>query len=164
MKRVILLILCFCLAASLLFSGCALKNDTAKPASKPGSIFDQHDPDGTTETDSGEFDAGMMKYIEKSEKGNYVISPVSLKLVLGMLEAGVPVYAATLSEKSVPLPGISLSGASVVIGNEARGVSEEVRKLSSGEILIPMPGDAESLNAAVAAAILMWEMTKENRA
>ena len=88
MKRVILLILCFCLAASLLFSGCALKNDTAKPASKPGSILDQHDPDGTTETDSSEFDAGMMKYIEKSEKGNYVISPVSLKLVLGMLEAG----------------------------------------------------------------------------
>ena len=85
-------------------------------------------------------------------------------VIPGMLEAGVPVYAATLSEKSVPLPGISLSGASVVIGNEARGVSEEVRKLSSGEILIPMPGDAESLNAAVAAAILMWEMTKENRA
>ena len=78
----------------------------------------------------------------------------------GMKAAGVPVYAATLSERSVPLPGVRLAGASAVVGNEARGVSEKVRKLCTGEIIIPMPGDAESLNAAVAASILMWEMSK----
>ena len=85
------------------------------------------------------------------------------KVVPAMKEAGVPVYAATLSEKSVPLPEVSLSGASVVVGNEAHGVSEEVRALSTGEIVIPMPGNAESLNAAVAASILMWEMSREKQ-
>ncbi|MBQ3847464.1 MAG: hypothetical protein II748_01250, partial [Clostridia bacterium] len=98
MKKFIVLVLAavmvFTLASCINGNNSGTNNSTnkpsengsaAKPASKPGSISDQHDPDGTTETDSGEFDAGMMKYIEKSEKGNYVISPVSLKLVLGML-------------------------------------------------------------------------------
>jgi TrmH family RNA methyltransferase len=48
----------------------------------------------------------------------------------------------------------------LVIGNEARGVSPGVQKLSDIRIKIPMRGKAESLNAAVAAGILMYELTK----
>ena len=86
------------------------------------------------------------------------------KIVPVMKKAGVPVYAATLSERSVPLASLSLEGVSVAVGNEAHGVSKEIRALSDKEIVIPMPGGAESLNAAVAASILMWEMTKETKA
>ena len=49
----------------------------------------------------------------------------------------------------------------LVIGNEAKGVSKEVQALSNVKLKIPMRGGAESLNAAVAAGILMYELTKE---
>ncbi|MBQ4618265.1 MAG: RNA methyltransferase [Clostridia bacterium] len=48
----------------------------------------------------------------------------------------------------------------LVIGNEAKGVSKEVQSLSNVRLKIPMRGGAESLNAAVAAGILMYELTK----
>ncbi len=48
----------------------------------------------------------------------------------------------------------------LVIGNEAKGVSKEVQALSNVRLKIPMRGGAESLNAAVAAGILMYELTK----
>jgi RNA methyltransferase, TrmH family len=46
----------------------------------------------------------------------------------------------------------------LVIGNEAFGLSDEARQLCRRHIAIPMPGRAESLNAASAAAILCYEM------
>lgn len=49
----------------------------------------------------------------------------------------------------------------LVIGNEARGVTPEVQALADIKVKIPMRGRAESLNAAVAAGILMYEFTKD---
>ncbi|WP_058302443.1 TrmH family RNA methyltransferase [Gorillibacterium timonense] len=48
-----------------------------------------------------------------------------------------------------------------VIGNEGRGVSPEVRALVQQELSIPMPGQAESLNAAMAAGILLYEAVRQ---
>ena len=48
----------------------------------------------------------------------------------------------------------------LVIGNEAKGVSKEVQALSNVKLKIPMRGGAESLNAAIAAGILMYELTR----
>lgn len=45
----------------------------------------------------------------------------------------------------------------VVVGNEAHGVSEQVLGLADSRVKIPMPGQAESLNAGVAAALLLYE-------
>lgn len=45
----------------------------------------------------------------------------------------------------------------IVIGNEANGVSQKIIERSTKEIKIPMPGGAESLNAGVAASIIMYE-------
>lgn len=47
-----------------------------------------------------------------------------------------------------------------IIGNESKGVREEYLNLSNKRIKIPMPGKAESLNAGVAASIIMYEITK----
>ena len=52
------------------------------------------------------------------------------------------------------------SGAIVVIGNEGNGVSTEVINACMKKAAIPMKGRAESLNAAAAGAIVMWEMMK----
>ena len=47
----------------------------------------------------------------------------------------------------------------IIIGNEANGLSDEVKAITTKNITIPMLGKAESLNAGVAAAILMYEFT-----
>ena len=49
----------------------------------------------------------------------------------------------------------------LLIGNEARGLSREVSEKADRLIKIPMAGKVESLNAAVATAILMYEAAKE---
>lgn len=51
-------------------------------------------------------------------------------------------------------------GCVVIIGNEANGISAETGAKADMKITIPMRGKAESLNAAVAASIVMWEMCK----
>lgn len=51
-------------------------------------------------------------------------------------------------------------GAAAVIGNEANGVSEGVLAAVQRRVTIPMRGSAESLNAAAAATVTMWEMMK----
>lgn len=73
---------------------------------------------------------------------------------------GLPVYATALHEDSVPLSAVSLSRAAVIIGSEGRGVSAPALRLSDKRVIIPMRGRAESLNAGVAAAIVIYEMTK----
>lgn len=52
-------------------------------------------------------------------------------------------------------------GDMLIIGNEGNGLSEKVKFSSYKKITIPMKGTAESLNAAVAAAIAMWEIMKQ---
>ncbi len=72
--------------------------------------------------------------------------------------ARLPLYAAALRQDAVPLRAASLSPAAVVIGSEGRGVSEEVLALCDQSLIIPMRAHCESLNAAVAASVILWEM------
>lgn len=51
----------------------------------------------------------------------------------------------------------------ILIGNEANGLSEEVSELADEKVLIPMAGSVESLNAAVAAALLMYEAFRKQK-
>ncbi len=50
----------------------------------------------------------------------------------------------------------------LIVGGEAEGASEEARKISTATLSIPMPGNAESLNAAVATGILLFEAVRKN--
>lgn len=50
----------------------------------------------------------------------------------------------------------------VVIGNEANGVSKDIREISNKKIKIPMLGKTESLNAAVATSIIIYEYVRRN--
>lgn len=49
----------------------------------------------------------------------------------------------------------------LIIGNESRGISEEIRGLATSIISIPIIGDAESLNASVAAGIMIYEIMRK---
>ena len=52
----------------------------------------------------------------------------------------------------------------LVIGGEADGASQELQKAADGRILIPMPGGSESLNAAVATSVLLYEVMRQRNA
>lgn len=70
--------------------------------------------------------------------------------------SGLPVYGATLQGKPFADVGRPDGAAALVIGNESAGISEEVMQCVSHPVLIPnLGGTAESLNASVAAGILM---------
>ena len=51
----------------------------------------------------------------------------------------------------------------IIIGNEANGVSKEVLDISDKKIKIPMPGKTESLNAAVATGIILYEYVRQKK-
>lgn len=71
------------------------------------------------------------------------------------------VYATALYDNSLELGRFEISGNdSFIIGNEGQGISEEIRSLADNTVIIPMTGKTESLNAAAAAAIIIWEMTR----
>ena len=63
-----------------------------------------------------------------------------------------------LSDRAKDLRGAALKEMVVVIGSEGRGVRPEILADADAELIIPMNPRCESLNAAVAAAIVMWQM------
>lgn len=77
---------------------------------------------------------------------------MNMKLTVTCLENAVNCFDADLT-----------NGIALVIGNEGRGVSESLMELSDIRVKIPMQGSIESLNAAVAAGILMYQSQKKNK-
>ena len=74
--------------------------------------------------------------------------------------AGIPLLATAMSADASDLRERALGRCAVVIGSEGRGVSEELFSAADGKIIIPMSARCESLNAAVAATIVMWQMKR----
>ncbi|MGN1002220.1 MAG: TrmH family RNA methyltransferase [Oscillospiraceae bacterium] len=77
-----------------------------------------------------------------------------------LTEHGFRLYGAALSETAEDIRTLDLSKAAVAIGSEGRGLSNELLSLCDGRLIIPMNAQCESLNAAVAAAIVMWELCR----
>ena len=74
--------------------------------------------------------------------------------------AGVPVAVTALSPRAVDLRTADVAQMAVVIGSEGQGVRKEILDAADAELIIPMNPHCESLNAAVAATIVMWQMKK----
>ena len=74
----------------------------------------------------------------------------SLRMIVSRLENAKPCYEANLAENFL-----------FVIGNEGKGVSASLQEHASEFIHIPMPGGAESFNAAIAASIIMYESFRQ---
>ena len=75
-------------------------------------------------------------------------------------EKGLKLYGAALTEKAVDVRSLDLRQAAVAIGSEGRGLSPALLELCDGQVIIPMQENSESLNAAVAAAVFLWEMAR----
>ena len=77
----------------------------------------------------------------------------------GLLErSGLPLYATALREDTADIRTAQLSRCAVVIGSEGRGISSRLLEMSEKTLKIPMRARCESLNAAAAASIVLWEM------
>lgn len=74
--------------------------------------------------------------------------------------AGIPVAATAMDEKARDLRQTDAGSLAVVIGSEGRGVRQEILLQAEKTLIIPMTPNCESLNAAIAAAIVMWQMGK----
>lgn len=74
---------------------------------------------------------------------------------------GLRAFAAVPDKAAEPINEISFKNKdAILIGNEANGLSENAIKSAYKKITVPMKGRAESLNAAAAAAISLWELLK----
>ncbi len=72
------------------------------------------------------------------------------------------VYAAALTENAVSIADADFcENDSIIIGNEGHGVSDNVLENCDSAVIIPMQCGSESLNASVAAAILIWEKARK---
>ena len=75
-------------------------------------------------------------------------------------QAGIPIAVTALSPRAEDIREADVSKMAVVIGSEGRGVRPEVLEQADRELIIPMDPHCESLNAAVAATIVLWQMRK----
>ncbi len=73
--------------------------------------------------------------------------------------AAIPIGVTALSDRARDIRSAPLSQMAVVIGSEGQGVRQEILDSADAELIIPMNPRCESLNAAVAATIVAWQMT-----
>jgi TrmH family RNA methyltransferase len=74
---------------------------------------------------------------------------------------GRKVYAAELTDSAKSLADVRLSADDIfIIGNEGHGISPEISEKCTASVYIPISDKTESLNASVAASVLMWEQNK----
>jgi len=83
------------------------------------------------------------------------------KNIFNLLEKDFDIYATVPDKNAKDIEKVDFSKKSIVlIGNEGNGLKDETIKRCKEKITIPMKGKTESLNAAVAASIIIWEMVK----
>ena len=102
--------------------------------------------------------------VQRSMQGSQfhiqIIQNPILEAISSFKENGLPVYVSILDKTAkslnncAPVPQLAL-----VIGNEAHGASKEVIETADKKIYIPIKGKAESLNAAVAAGIMIYHFS-----
>lgn len=86
------------------------------------------------------------------------------QMILALRENDNRVYAAALDRNAKRLDDMTISKSDCfVVGNEGHGLSRETIEACNGSVFIPIEANSESLNAAAAAAIILWEMKRAKR-
>ena len=87
----------------------------------------------------------------------------TVKLLELFKEKGIKSYAAHLEGKNSYDKEDYRGGTAILIGNEGNGLRDEVSEKADIWVRIPMEGQVESLNAAIAASVLMFEVARQRR-
>ena len=103
------------------------------------------------------------KTVRASMGAVFRTQPVSMtrqQAIAACREAHIPLLATAMSADAVDLRQADLCNAAVVIGSEGQGIYPELFAAAEQKIIIPMSPRCESLNAAVAATIVLWQMKR----
>ena len=92
-----------------------------------------------------------------------VLAASAINAIARLREAGLRIFATTVGAAE-PADLIDLTApVAILIGNEGNGVPRPISAMADGAITIPCPGPVESLNAAIAASILLYEASRQRR-
>lgn len=86
---------------------------------------------------------------------------IDLAGLMGLKGKGFRLIGAVPGAGKRDISGVQLHNTIVAIGNEGNGLSKDILSICDEEATIPISQDCESLNAAVAAAIVMWETARQ---
>jgi TrmH family RNA methyltransferase len=90
-----------------------------------------------------------------------VISLAEISLLRGLADRHIPTYAC-VAKAGASISNSDLRGPiAFVIGNEGAGISGEILPFCDGSLHVPCPGNVESLNAAIAASIVLYEASRQ---
>lgn len=93
-----------------------------------------------------------------------IFEDVGTEKLNSIKNSGFSIFSGVLSDKTIEYTDADFKKPTIiVIGNESNGVSQEVIDISTDLIKIPILGTAESLNASIAAAIIMYEVVRQRR-
>ena len=79
-----------------------------------------------------------------------------------LTNSGLPLYGAALRADTVDARTLDYSRCAIAIGSEGKGLSQELLAVCDQTALIPMSDHCESLNAAMAATVLLWEAARND--
>ena len=92
---------------------------------------------------------------------NTLRTPDLAATIADLQHKGYTTYAAALDSSAITLPSLAVTPKTCfVVGNEGHGLSQEIITLCQNTVYIPMAESCESLNASIAASLLMWELYK----
>lgn len=102
--------------------------------------------------------------VVRSTMGSIFRTPIymcdnTLDCLNNIKDMGINILATSLDGELIYNKSLK-DGFLCIIGNESKGVSQEVMARANDKVKIPMPGQAESLNAGIAASIIMYEAMK----
>jgi len=82
------------------------------------------------------------------------------ELIRVLRENQIPLYGAALRADTVDVRAADYSRCVIAIGSEGKGLSQEILDVCDQTLRIPMSAHCESLNAAIAASVLLWEAAR----
>lgn len=89
------------------------------------------------------------------------IAENKVEIINYLKDRGITIYSTYLQGKNYINKIDMTKDVAIIIGNESRGISKELLELSDYTLKIPMHGKAESLNAAIAASVIMYEVARQ---
>ncbi|MBK8945698.1 MAG: RNA methyltransferase [Ignavibacteriae bacterium] len=100
--------------------------------------------------------ASSKKWIEQNKYDSVEVCINNLK------SEGFEIYGSILSENADSIYDVDFTKkVAIIMGNEHRGISEEITNLIDKQIYIPMHGMIQSLNVSVAAAVILYEAQRQ---
>ena len=113
----------------------------------------------TTNASADIYSPKVMRAMQGSHFHLAVVDGVTFENLVGFVrDAGLELLVSTLSKNSINYKAVKMDRFALVMGNEGNGVSDFAVKNADQLVHIEMPGQAESLNVAVAAGILMFAL------